>query len=596
MASSLPDGYSCDVPPGDCWCLWQPPGARPLPPQGWKLHISADAATLAEVLVRIAPILCAFSATFKHAISPDALRDLNEGVFGLTQIGKAVTVYCGESIGPPAMVAALDAATQGFDAPRVRFEPCFGGKGNVHARYGGFQGMRFRTPLGAIEPAILDADGRLVADNRQRVEDSPVLAKAGFRHRSGPPPLVAGRYALVQRVFETPRGDILFAIDVSALTRCIAKTAFRGDGPAPDGRDSLQRLEAEADVLKTAGATSCCPGFLAFERFPGGAVLVMEHLAGQDLVAWMHARPFTGSPAELRHRTALFDRICRTLEELGTAGIRPLDLSARDIRVGPAGAIRLLDLEHAELHGRALAVPPHGTQGYAKPAENPADPETYALSAILYMLLGGVEPSRHPAPEALKSLPLHDLNPAVPEAMAAAVAAGLSGEIRDRAELRRSVSRAASGSARASVRPRAPEPDPRPDIDDRLRGWIDSRDPDRQADEDRCAYSGLTGVASYALAAGYDTDRLAWLARSGGSPTAFAGASRPACWRWRARPRAACSRQPPQGCRSCRECVPHRSERTCADATLAGPDERTRRPAGAGDADAPAYGPSSLRR
>lgn len=509
----LPECYRGALTSDGSWVLWRPPGDAPFPEQGWKLHVSSDPADLDEMLQAVMPILGGHGAIFKHAASLDFLRDLNEGKAGLSQIGKALTVYCGDAIEPLGMVTALDAATLRFAAPRIRFEPCFRGRGNVYVRYGAFQGLRFRLPTGAIVPAIRSPNGHFIPDDRRHVARDPVLARAGFQQRRGPPTVVAERYALVQRIFETPRGDVLSAIDVKALRKCIAKTAFRGDGRAPDGSDALQRLAAEAEMLHAAEATGCTPHVLAYESFAEGAVLVMEHLDGEDLVAWMQARPYAGSRAEMNVRLGLFDRICGILDALGAAGVRPLDLSAQNIRIEPGGKVRLLDLEHAQQHGKTLAVQPRGTPGYAPPAGSTADAVVHALSAILYMLLTGIEPSRHPAPEELVSLSVRDLNPAVSRSLAEVVGAGLSGGFARPACLRRAVAEAAARPRPSRSGQPAVQADPRPNIDAMLRDWIGTRFPERQAEEDRCAYSGLAGVAAYALAADFDSDCLASLAR-----------------------------------------------------------------------------------
>nr|MDJ0821991.1 lanthionine synthetase LanC family protein [Paracoccaceae bacterium] len=444
----------------------------------------------------------------------DVLRDLNEGNSGLSQIGKALTVYCGSTLGPASLIAALDTATIGLEAPRIRFEPCYRGRGNLHARYGGFQGRRVRLPIGAIEPAIIDPDGRFLPDDRRHRADDPELKDAGFQERDGPPPLIDGRYALVQRIFETPRGDVLSAIDVQALRKCIAKVAFAGDGRAPDGSDAVQRLVREATALDAAAPTGLCPTVLAQGIFQGGRVLIIDYIDGEDLVAWMQARPYTASLAEQRHRLALFDKLCGRLDALEAVEVRPLDLSAQNVRVTPEEEIRLIDLEHVELKGRPLAVPARGTPGYAMPDGVSGDPGVYALSAILYMLLTGLEPSRHPAPTALERIPINELNPAVPSNLSTVVSAGLSGRILDRETLRRAVGDAAKSPGGPWERPRPTAlPDPLTAIDDALCRWIDAQVPEDQAGQDRCVYSGLAGVAAYALAAEYDTDRLASLAR-----------------------------------------------------------------------------------
>src|SRR5690242_10495664 len=61
--------------------------------QGWKLHVSATIVSAVLVLDRVFPILIKEGVQFKVAANLRVLSDLNEGLAGLSQIGKFITVY-----------------------------------------------------------------------------------------------------------------------------------------------------------------------------------------------------------------------------------------------------------------------------------------------------------------------------------------------------------------------------------------------------------------------------------------------------------------------------------------------------------------------
>src|ERR1700738_877760 len=61
--------------------------------QGWKLHVSATVKSAEDVLLAVLPVLLSAKVTFKVALSPAHLADLNDGRGGLSQVGKFVTVY-----------------------------------------------------------------------------------------------------------------------------------------------------------------------------------------------------------------------------------------------------------------------------------------------------------------------------------------------------------------------------------------------------------------------------------------------------------------------------------------------------------------------
>src|SRR5215213_2653343 len=72
----------------DPWISVRPADER-VPDQGWKLHVSATAESSGEVLERSLRVLAANPTSFKVAGSPAAVEYLNEGMAGLSQIGRA---------------------------------------------------------------------------------------------------------------------------------------------------------------------------------------------------------------------------------------------------------------------------------------------------------------------------------------------------------------------------------------------------------------------------------------------------------------------------------------------------------------------------
>src|SRR5690242_18102721 len=63
------------------------------PQQGWKLHVSADSSSAETILRCIAPLLFNHSTPFKVISSLSELAKLNRGIYGLSQMGKFLTLY-----------------------------------------------------------------------------------------------------------------------------------------------------------------------------------------------------------------------------------------------------------------------------------------------------------------------------------------------------------------------------------------------------------------------------------------------------------------------------------------------------------------------
>lgn len=68
-------------------------GTGPWPDQGWKLHVSATSLSAIAVLEAALDVLLRDGARFKVLNSIRLLTAANNGLFGISEIGKFITVY-----------------------------------------------------------------------------------------------------------------------------------------------------------------------------------------------------------------------------------------------------------------------------------------------------------------------------------------------------------------------------------------------------------------------------------------------------------------------------------------------------------------------
>ncbi|MBZ4402065.1 serine/threonine-protein kinase [Myxococcus sp. AS-1-15] len=170
-----------------------------------------------------------------------------------------------------------------------------------------------------------------------------------------------------------------------------------------------ERFAREAAALRRVGAP-IVPELLEHGVARGRPFLVMEHLHGQTLAAWMAALPGTGA-ASLPRVRELLRGLCSALEHMHAAGVAHRDLKPENIFLREGGALSLLDLGLARFHDLedpddADALPPGvtpagqrlGTPLYMAPeqcldarlASTPAD--IYSLGIVLFELLTGAPP------------------------------------------------------------------------------------------------------------------------------------------------------------------------------------------------------------
>lgn len=460
-----PAGWRVE-PQGDAsksWIRCQPTTTDgPRRGQGWKLHLSAATLCAERVLERALPVLFQEDAPFKVAASAQVLNALNQGLHGISQIGKFITVYPATDEQALRLAAALHEATRGLRGPRVPSDRPLAEASLVHYRYGGFESLHLQTPVGAVLPALRDPSGALVQDRRGPSYDPPAwVADADpFRaHGLGAPSqdaeaLVAGRYLITSTLHRSARGAVHMALDVDAPRACVLKSAERDAMLGDDGRDARDRLRHEALMLQRVAdllPAGAAPQLYGCFSEAGDVYLAMEDIPGETLDSSVTRAVAEGHPPSGAQVAAWGQEIAALLQALHEHGLVFRDLKPSNIIRGADGQLRLIDFEM--IHDTRGSAPASGlgTRGYLGPQQaaglppRPAD-DIYALGALLYFLATGAEPSSAPDPRDLLGRPVRRLNPAISEALAQVIAACLAADESKRPQSSAQVAQALSAA------------------------------------------------------------------------------------------------------------------------------------------------------
>ncbi|MFW6074698.1 MAG: protein kinase domain-containing protein, partial [Chloroflexota bacterium] len=396
-----------------------------IPPQGWKLHLSANAASAEAVLDRALPVLLNEGAPFKVVKSMTRLLELNDGMAGVSQIGKFITVYPADDEQAVRLAAELDEATNGLPGPAVPSDKPLSPDSLVHYRYGGFEGRFVQVPYGAIVPAIRTPDGSLVPDERGTSYQAPDWAidpfvEAGLvtepAERS---PLIADRFLTVSTIHASPRGSVHLAVDIDRAEKCILKRARPSVRADSIGRDDGERLRHEAAVLQSLDADPRFPSVLGLVEDNGDLFLAMEDVEGETLEK--HVGRITRAGRSIPGGTVADwgRQLAGMLGAVHESGYVYRDLKSPNIIVGPHGCLRLVDFELA--HGIGDDGTPHGlgTRGYMSPQQQERDhrsaitDDIFGLGAVLYFAATGAEPSMAPDPARHLDRPVSLMNPGI---------------------------------------------------------------------------------------------------------------------------------------------------------------------------------------
>ncbi|MGV9771224.1 class IV lanthionine synthetase LanL [Streptosporangium sp. NPDC003464] len=445
-------GWSVDD--GEFWCGVTPDG-YPMPPQGWKLHLSATMLSAPVVLSRAAPVLIEAGCAFKFPTRLSGYWDLLTPHCPRAHAGKFVTAYPLDDDGSARLAALLDEATMGLPGPAILTDRPYRAGGIVHYRYGAFGGHRVLGNDGFYEVRLRAPGGELVRDERLPRFSPPPFATSPFATPAPsaapapltapppfatpapltaalpfatPPPLTAaapepppseppppparpsavvlkGRYVVREAVRHANRGGVYLAEDTETGAEVVVKEGRPHACSDLSGRDARDRVAAERSCLEALAVTGVVPAVVdLFEQ--GGHVFLAEELVpGITLRRWSQGRAGPLGRSGFGNGAAEVLPVVRRLVE----GVRAVhrhgyvlgDLSPDNVMLLPGGDIRLVDLEHAVPPGSVVMV--GGTPGYLAPELSPhsgrfrpapdGSADLYALGATAYFLAVGADPA-----------------------------------------------------------------------------------------------------------------------------------------------------------------------------------------------------------
>lgn len=356
-----------------------------LPPHGWKLHVSTRAATFADLVDRLLPVLLEERCSFKLARSTAVLTRLNDGHSSPATVGKAVTVY------PPQdrvreLGLRLAELLGGWAGPRVLSDRPVTAGAPVYYRYGPFTRqwgtderarlvtvihgpdpqdeefgalatMRYRQPAWTVDPFHQGPDSAAAAEPESEPESLP----------DSDTETLGGRFRLVEVVFESGRGDIYRAVDESDGATVIVKQARALVDETEAAGDVRLRVRNERRVLHVLDGLDGVAGFVDHFRHGPDEFLVTtdagRHNLAQDVTLNGRYAPVRSAAAAqgARPLELLAQRLARIVLAVHERGVIMRDLTPRNIVVA-GESVTLIDFGLASYQDLHL---PGGTPGYA---------------------------------------------------------------------------------------------------------------------------------------------------------------------------------------------------------------------------------------
>jgi serine/threonine protein kinase len=421
--SSQGRGFSSSVVSVEEWDIWiRVRFGGKTPGQGWKLHVSASVIDAAEVLRRVVPILVSEAVDFKLAKSSAILCALNNGEYGLPQVGKFISIYPENDDQALRLASCLHRVTNNLYGPAILSDRAFDSSGIVYYRYGAFDDKVMQAASGEIVPVFRSATGDYLPDRRalsycppEGIID-PFEASAFMVGLDKPNPLVANRYLITGVIDVSPRGKTYLAADLQVPRRCILKQARRHSSVDDHGRDGAERLRHEAAILNILQNLPGIPTVLDILSDDEQTYLIIEDIEGTPLDVRVLESSRAGTYPSRTELLQWGRELAQILGTIHSKGIVHRDLKLAHVVITSGNRLALLDFDLAFQLDSTSPPIGQGTRGYMSPQQRAGEKpsvahDVYGFGALLYGLSTCTEPALAPNPENLFTRPPRLLNP-----------------------------------------------------------------------------------------------------------------------------------------------------------------------------------------
>ncbi|TKK86728.1 lantipeptide synthetase [Herbidospora galbida] len=386
----VPRGWSHQ--PSDTWFHYAPTG-HDVPPQGWKIHVSAGLADAARVLEIVWDYCVERDIPFKFLRSRSVVTMLNSKGAARGASGKLVTIYPRQDC-LELTLKELDGLLAGVRGPYILSDLRYG-DGPLFVRYGGFVARRCVAANGDLVPAMENDRGELVPDVRGpsfTVPDWVELPGFLTPHLEARNAVTTTElpYAVESVMHFSNGGGVYLATDRRSGERVVLKEARPMAGLDAAERDAVARLQHEREVLRRLDGLDCVPGYRDYFVLGDHHFLVMEFVDATPLQRTL-VRTFPLTKADATAESIAeytvwaldtLPKVRAAIEALHERGVVFCDLHPNNILVTPEGRLVLIDFEVAtfvEDRGRSVLAHP----AFQAPADRRgADVDHYALACL----------------------------------------------------------------------------------------------------------------------------------------------------------------------------------------------------------------------
>lgn len=398
---NLPEGWYSKIDKEKHWHYCGPFGI-PIPPQGWKIHISSTLENTQKTLDIVSNILISRNTHFKFVMSTWDLFVKNSKYGDRSASGKFITIYPATDYLFYTLLDELNEALSGLENGAYILNDNRWFFGNVYFRYGGFLEMHTREG----QSGIINEYGEIIPDQRipgyvvpsfVEVPEKLKLMELEKESRS----LDASRldaYNIYEALHFSNGGGVYKATIISSGKKVIIKEGRPEAGLDSTGKDGFKRLSTEFDTLSKLSEVDEVVDVYEYFKAWENVYLVEEVVNGIPLQSWIAQHyPFNGSEEKKQtylHKVLdITEKIKIGLQKIHNKHIGIGDLSPSNILINnDTLEIKFIDFETAgpinDEYSPSLATP-----GFvSKYSKTRKQSDWYSFYRIVYSMLVPIAP------------------------------------------------------------------------------------------------------------------------------------------------------------------------------------------------------------